>query len=75
MALVAVKNEQRPKAHRIRLQDKMNMHNPNLHHEHHNRLEAVEARLAWHKKILGIAILLVICMAAVTLALLAVRIP
>jgi lipopolysaccharide export LptBFGC system permease protein LptF len=52
----------------------MNMHNPNLHNEH-QRLEAVEARLAWHKKILGIAILLVICMAAVTLALLALRIP
>ena len=52
----------------------MNFHNPNLHHEQ-QRLEAVEARLASHKKMLGITIILVICMAAVTLALLAARIP
>jgi hypothetical protein len=52
----------------------MNIHNSNLHHEQ-QRLEAIEARLSWHKKMLGIAILLVICMAAMTLALLAIRIP
>jgi hypothetical protein len=52
----------------------MNMHNPNLHHEH-QRLEAVEARLAWQKRMLGFAIVLAICLGAVTLALLAARIP
>ncbi len=52
----------------------MNIHNSNLHHEQQS-VDAVEARLAWHKKVLGITLILAIGMAAVTLALLAVRIP
>ena len=52
----------------------MNIHNPNLHHEQ-QQLEAVEARLAWHKRMLMRAMLVAICMAAVTLALLAAHIP
>lgn len=52
----------------------MNIHNSNLHREQPS-VDAVEARLAWHKKVLGITLTLVIGMAAVTLALLAANIP